>query len=488
MKVVLRRTLSAVLRLAVLGAALAALAGFAVLVARVAPAAAAQSTPTNVDVSALPGNDAEDAIAVNPTNPNNVVAFAISLPLPAGLVEGVSFDGGKTWTRQIVGNFDGLGDICCDEQLAWDRFGNLWMTYLNLSSGNVFVALSLDGGLSWRKVAEVVPTTVTGNTHPKAKPEQRGQVHLAKFGDQPSIAVGPNSVWVSYTSVPSGEVQAFGTSVSGLGSFGVFSLPETVPTQNGQGDYGDTAVGPNGQVVVIYQDKTGGQEGARIYTALDPDGLGPAGFGVPRFLVHTSVGGFDYIPAQPDRSVDAEANLAWDRTGGVRNGRLYAIWTQEVKNEQDDMDVMAQYSDDSGATWSPAVRVNDDHTSNSQFNPAIALDQTTGNVGISWYDARNDAGTGGSGDTDGIPNTDAQFWGTYSTDGGASFVPNFRISAGTSNAVAAQTSFDYGDYTHAAFQSGAFYGVWSDNSNSTGDNPDGTLHQFDLYAAKVMIP
>ena len=44
-----------------------------------------------------------------------------------------------------------------------------------------------------------------------------------------------------------------------------------------------------------------------------------------------------------------------------------------------------------------------------------------------------------------------------------------------------------GDYTHAAFQSHAFYPAWSDNSNSTGDNPDGTLHQLDLYTAKVVI-
>src|SRR5439155_14318400 len=459
-------------RLAILGAFLLVLAGAATTVSAIAA-----STPTNVDVSLLAGNDAEDAIAANPANPSNVVAMAITLAQDSGLIEGVSFNGGKTWTRQLIGTGTGdpLGDICCDEQLAWDRYGNLWMTYLLNSNGNVLVALSTDGGLSFRKVAEVAPTTVTGNTHPKPKPH--GQVHLAQFGDQPSIAVGPSSVWVSYTSVPSGEVQALGASVSGLGAFGVFSQLETVPTQNGQGDYGDTAVGTNGEVVVIYQDKTGGQQGARIYTALDPDGLGPAGFGVPRFLAQTSLGGFDYIPAQPDRSVDAEANLAWDRSGGAHSGRLYAIWTQEVKNESDDMDVMSQHSEDLGATWSPAVRVNDDHTANSQFNPSIALDQTTGNVGISWYDARNDLGAGGSGDTDGIPNTDVQIWATYSTDGGASFVPNFRVSAGTSNAVAAQTGFDYGDYTHAAFQSGAFYPAWSDNSNSAGGNPDGTLHK-----------
>jgi hypothetical protein len=474
-------------RLAIFGASLVALSGLAIFAARVAPATAAPSAASNIDVSVLPNNDAEDAVAVNPTNPNNVVAMAITFTQSAGLIEGVSFNGGKTWTRQIIGGStgDALGDICCDEQLAWDRYGNLWMTYLLNSTGNVEVALSTDGGLSWKKVADVAPTTVTGNSQGNGK--KRGQVHLAQSGDQPSIGAGPSSVWVSYTSIKSGEVQAFGAPVTGLGAFGSFSALETVPTSNGQGDYGDTSVGPNGEVVVIYQDKQNGQVGANIYTALDPDGFGPAGFGTPRLLAHTLVGGFDFIPAQPNRSVDAEANLAWDRSGGVHNGRLYAVWTQEVDNESNDMDVELQYSDDRGATWSPAVRVNDDQTRNSQFMPSLAVDQTTGNLGLSWYDARNDLGTGGLGDTDGVPNDDVQIYATYSTDGGVSFVPNFRVSAGTSNAVDAAYGFDYGDYTHAAFVGGAFWPVWSDNSNSSGNNPDGALHQLDLYAAKVTV-
>ena len=57
-----------------------------------------------------------------------------------------------------------------------------------------------------------------------------------------------------------------------------------MPTTLGMGNYGDTAVGPDGQVMVIYQDQTSGQGGSRIYTAVDPDGMGPAGFGNPRFL------------------------------------------------------------------------------------------------------------------------------------------------------------------------------------------------------------
>jgi hypothetical protein len=454
-------------------------------------AAATPSIPPNFDISAMHGNEAEDAIAINPTNPSNVVAMSTLPDVVSGLFEGVSFDGGSTWTRQVIGTGGQLGQICCDQQLAWDNFGNLWMTYLVNTDGDVLVALSTDGGLSFTKVAEITPYTPTGSKSPKGATPRRLRLPSNNpniFADQPSISAGAGSVWVSYTSFPSTVVQAFGARVTGLGKFRPFSSPESVPTANGRGDYGDTAVGPRGQVVVTYQDQTNGQGGAHIYTAVDPNGLKAGGFNDPVLLAHTNVGGFDFIPAQPDRSVDAEANLAFDRSGGPHNGRLYAVWTQETPNESNNMDIMFQYSDNNGATWSPAVKVNDDHTVNSQFNPSIAVDQTDGNVALSWYDCRNDLGMGGSGDTDGIPNDDTQIWAAYSTNGGASFVPNFRVSAGTNNAPDAQSFFDYGDYTHAAFDAHLFYPAWSDNSNSTGQNPDGRLHQLDLFTARVVIP
>ncbi len=122
---------------------------------------ASAQTPQNVDVSLRPGNEAEHAIAINPTNPSNIVAMStLSESSAVGLFEGISFDGGQTWTRQFIGTGeeDPLGPICCDEQLAWDEFGNLWMVYLFLGgNGNVPVALSTDGGLTWTKVTEIVP-------------------------------------------------------------------------------------------------------------------------------------------------------------------------------------------------------------------------------------------------------------------------------------------------------------------------------------------
>src|SRR5262249_12628961 len=101
--------------------------------------AAAQPAPPNFDSCAMPCHQAQDAIAISAVNPSNIVTMSTLPDAVSGLFEGVSFDGRKTWIRRVIGTGAPLGKICCDEQLAWDRFGNLWMTYLVNTSGHVRV-------------------------------------------------------------------------------------------------------------------------------------------------------------------------------------------------------------------------------------------------------------------------------------------------------------------------------------------------------------
>ena len=442
------------------------------------------SIPKNVDVSQRHLNESEEAIAVNPTNPNNIVIFTNIGHLEAGLTAGmflaVSFDGGATWTTRIVGNNDNLGDACCDPSLSFDEYGNLFMTYLYQVENQVPIALSTDGGLTFNVIQNIAaPPSAPGK---KAPGDNRG---LFRFVDQPTITAAKGEVWVVFNA--GGPIFATGAPVTGLGQVGKFFAGEVVPGTNNC-TYGDVAIGPSGQVMQACNLTETGQGGGKIFVNVDPDGLGPSGFGDRVFVAETHVGGFDFIAPQPDRSVDAEVGLAWDRTGGAHNGRVYAVYTKEQKNESDDTDIYVRYSDDNGATWSAGLRVNDDNTKNSQFLPKISLDQTTGNFAVVWYDSRNDLGGGGAGDTDGIPNDDAQFWGAFSTDGGASFTPNIQISAGTSNSHDSGNGIDYGDYTGLSFFGGVAHPAWSDNSNSTGNNPDGALHQLDIYTAAVRVP
>ena len=439
---------------------------------------AGAGTPSNVDVSQRPGNESEETVAVNPTNPRNIVIVSnIGEPQP-GLVAAVSFDGGQTWARRIIGGNDNLGDACCDPSLSFDEFGNLFLTYLYIQEDTIVpVALSTDGGLSFSLIANIAKPP----GFKKAAGSERG---LFRFVDQPTITAARGEVWVIFN--VGGPMFATGAHVTGFGQVGAFSANEVVPGTNNC-TYGDVAVGPTGQVMQVCTLTESGQGGGKLFVSTDPDGLGPAGFGDRVFVTHTHVGGFDFIPAQPDRSVDAEPGLAWDRTGGAHNGRVYLVYSAEQKNESNDLDIHVRYSDDGGATWSAGVRVNDDSTTNSQFLPKISIDPTTGNLAVVWHDARADLGTGGAGDTDGIANDDAQFWGSFSTNGGASFTPNVRISAGTSNSHDSANGIDYGDYSGLSFFGGVAHPAWADNSNSTGTNPDGALSRLDIYTAAVSV-
>ena len=409
----------------------------------------------NINITKMTGNNAESTISINPTNTLNLFEDDTF-----STVGHYSLDGGTTWqTSSMSGLPASIGDV----QTAWDTFGNLYLASLTKSHIYVDVALSTNGGASFTNL------TATPFSHRNA--------------DQPSIAVGPGnspgtqSVWVSWTDTNGGSsaIEAAGAQATGLGAVGAFTtyaVPNSV-----DGDFGDVAVGPSGQVMVTYQyglSTTTGPD--TIVTNTDSTGVGGT-FGAAVTATPTQVGGHYPLPAQPSRTTDAEANLAWDRSGGPHNGRVYLVYTDANPANANDTNILVRYSDNHGASWSSPVQVNDDATTRSQFMPAIALDQTTGNVAVTWYDARNSAS-----------NTTVQVFGSVSTDGGATFATNVQISAGTTNAtVPAVGSFNLGDYDKMDFSHGVFYRTWADNSNSTGDNPDGTLNALDIYTAKVTV-
>src|SRR5262245_32704921 len=108
-----------------------------VALALVASPSGGGAVPPNVDVGMRSGNEAEEAIAVNPTNPRNLVVVTNINEGFSGLFEGMSFDGGQTWTTKIIGDAktigggpDGLGDACCDPSLSFDQYGNLFLSYV----------------------------------------------------------------------------------------------------------------------------------------------------------------------------------------------------------------------------------------------------------------------------------------------------------------------------------------------------------------------
>src|SRR5436309_2275671 len=170
-------------------------------------------------------NESEETIAVNPTNPNNIVEVSnVDFP-DAGMLEGVSFDGGQTWATKLIGSGDNLGDACCDPSLSFDQYGNLFLTYLFDVENTVPVALSTDGGLHFNLVANIVAPPK--GTPTKAAGESRG---LFRFVDQPTITTGAGEVWVVVNA--GGPMVATRAAVSGLGQVGSVATVQAVRAPN----------------------------------------------------------------------------------------------------------------------------------------------------------------------------------------------------------------------------------------------------------------
>ena len=352
---------------------------------------------------------------------------------------------------------DGWPALGGDPTCSFDSFGNLFAASFNGAFSAILVRASSNAGQTFSTSL----LTISG-------------ANL----DQPTIKAGPGtgtgqqSVWITYQN--GSAVVARGAAVTGFNSFGTFGAELTVPGSS-SGNFGDIAIGPNGKVAVVYETPASGAGPDTLQLGVNSSGSTAGSFILAAGSVTTQVGGFRLIPAQPSRSVDAEVGLAYDNSTGPHRGRLHMVYTDAPNTTSNDLNIFTRYSDNDGATWSSPLRVNTDAGANSQFFPKIALDPTTGNIAVVWYDCRNSAA-----------NNHVELWGTVSVNGGVSFLPEVKISAGSTSGVGLGSGNELGDYLGLDFYNNVFHPAWADDSNSTGNNPDGTAN-LDYYTAAVTL-
>ena len=426
-----------------------------------------------VNVSHMLGNQAEVTVAINPVNLSNVAMFSV-LTTGLGLFSAVTTNAGATWTTNIIANDITTNAIIpaakSDPWASFDTFGNLFLTYVDYYDfTNAWVVLSTNGGSNFSKLTNF---------------------YAASGADRPHLATGSgggtafSSVWVCYvgftdTFRTNSWIYASGAAVTNLGGIGQFSAPLILPSSS-NGRQPSVAIGPTGQAVASFVSLSGNN--TRIYVTANTNGLASTNWNAAVSVATNNLTWGQSIPAQTNRHLYEDAPLAFDLSNGNHQGRLYMVYTDYPSNGgTTNTDIMLRYSDNNGTTWTSTGNnglVNNDAGTLSQFLPSMAVDPTSGNLAVAWYDCRNNPW-----------NTNTQCFAAISRNGGTNFVSNFQVCPGPSKTIGLDVplgSFDYGDFTGLAYRTGSMRFAWADNSNSTSDNPDWPdQHKMDIYTCTV---
>jgi PASTA domain/BNR repeat-like domain len=421
----------------------------------------------SANAASLSRSQAEPSIASDPLNRNvMVVGYADSV---ADNFPGVSrsADGGKSWRAPSGGALlpsppglswgdrRSVGHIAAgDSALAWATGDTVYFATLGnpdntkpatsgvCSVGGLYVYRSTDGGNTWTLPAN-------GPAAPNTQTLYTDRDHIAADSHSGAVYL----VW-SYD-VYAGCPQVFGSNfvtrqiMFSRSTDGGASWSAPLSLGSGCLEAATPAAGADGSVYVAWFDcKSGDREVVRKST----DGgvtFSPAvaaGSGLVRCPNPLHGASFRVNEAAP--------TIATDPTSAAR---VYVAWMSCTSAAY--ADVFLSRSTDGGATWSPALRLNDDSDSNprNHFFPQITVDDQ-GVVRAMWADQRL------------APNShNYDIFAAASTDHGASFGTNVRVTSQSSNPDAGGMTF-IGDYNGIA-PCGTI--VWGDTRNGN----------LDIYAA-----
>jgi uncharacterized repeat protein (TIGR01451 family) len=307
--------------------------------------------------------------ATLPTVGWRVVSATTNNPPSAGIIQ---VEGARNATGE-----DALQPAYGYPSAAFDSYGNLYVSYIPSGFQGVAIALSTNFGASF------MPLTFLASADATEAPRIAG-----------GPATDPGTAWVVYKdySLPGTPLMAQGFLATNLGTNILFGQPLTIPGTSA-GGYPDVSVGPAGQVMVAYQNNLTNSGASKIFVNLNTNAFGTNGFGQPITVTSDAVGGLTYIPAQSTGiGIDAAVGVAWDADAySPYYGRAYVIYSALAGGTQE---IGFRYSTNSGTSWSSEDILNDDTSGNSHFMPRVAVDPVTGIVATSWYDCRNDQGSG----------------------------------------------------------------------------------------------
>ena len=348
-------------------------------------------------------SESEPYLAVNPTNPSNMIAGWHQDRWSTGGAQSLgaayTFNGGATW-QQVVIPFTRCSGAVPRSAGDFERGSDPWISFSpngtahymalvvdnSVNENAMVVARSTDGGATWSP-----PVVIARN--PAQDPGR------SVFHDKNAITADPfdsRLVYATWTVFRTGFVSlVFARSTDGGQTWSpaipIATMGNAAPAEQAVFRQGaQIVVLPNGTLVNaffrILVDRAAGRvtfeqailrsvDQGKHWTRVDA-----------RVASFASVTAVDPELGIPVRDAQEIPNIAVNRA----TGQLYMTWQDGNANTQGGAGIVVARSSDGGATWSTPVRVNQGTAAGVQaFLPVVAVN-AQGRVGVLFYDWRND--------------------------------------------------------------------------------------------------
>ena len=388
-----------------------------------------------------PNGAAESAIAVNPVDPELIIAGTNG---PSGGQNmHFSSDGGESWT-----NAGSLVGSCCDPTVGWSSDGTIAYTS-TLQIPELFFYRSTDDGQTWIDQVQV----------------DDGGGFVDKQYLHVDLSASSAHLDNLYHTWHESNVLHFSRSIDlGLS----WSTPITLSGSGQAGIGSDITTDTAGNVYFFWP----AFSAKKIFVRKSTDGGA-------NFQAAVEVGdtedGFDFaIPVMETRRVFIYNSADADRTGGEFDGRVYVAWTDatapESSTNNNHARIRVAFSDDSGASWNVSTpHETADEETVDRFHQWLAV-AGDGSVHLIFYDTRRD-----------LPDRNqVDIFRTVSNDGGVSWSPpQLTTSVQSPNPT---DGFEWGDYNGLDAVGQDLISIFTDNRDELGGDP----LSLDVYSTGFM--
>jgi hypothetical protein len=346
----------------------------------------------------------ETSIAVNPTNPLNIVGGVNDYQLglnPGGHVTEsilsrahVTFDGGRTWSEYPLSS-NSAYQATGDPAVAFDASGHAYYGTLGFrfvgpaseTTPDVLVANSGDGGKTW-----AVSRVASGSGNATSVGHFLDKEYVAAWGNGNAIVTFGDFLEGQKGAVLSARIYASVTHDYGR----TWTAPQLISGPLDQAFASVPTVSADGRINVAFLNTTDLQTGRDDYEVVEVSPQTGARVAGP-FRVATVIDGFtDYPVAAGRQTYQDSAFRSW-AAGNItadptHPGHLALVWSdmrnsilpapQDPYTAKTNSDVVLSQSFDHGHTWSAPVALT---ATGDQFQPWGAYD-TSGRLRVGTFD------------------------------------------------------------------------------------------------------